>query len=86
MLLKGVFIIIPNNPLASHSLINFDFLLLPTAHFYKGIILVFFVLATFAVFLSVFLYTLNNTITMFYKLTKIFDKLVCTVEDLSYAS
>ena len=53
ILLKGV--LIPrllNNPLASWSLINFDFL--QTAHFDKIIILPFFVLAAFGLFISVF--------------------------------
>ena len=49
MLLKEVFIPkLINNPLASCSLINFDFLLSHTAHFDKSIILLqFFFLATF---------------------------------------
>ena len=43
-----------NNPLASCSLSNFDFLLLHTKHFDKSIILHFLVLATLGFLLSVF--------------------------------
>ena len=39
---------------ASCSLINFQFLLLNTAHFDKGIILLFFVFTAFGLLLSVF--------------------------------
>ena len=43
-----------NNPLASCSLMYFNFLLLHTAHFDKSIILPFFVFTTFAFLLCVF--------------------------------
>ena len=43
-----------NNSLASHSLINFKFLLLHTAHFDKSIILPFLVFITVLFLLSVF--------------------------------
>ena len=52
------------NPLASCSLINFDFLLSHTAHFDKNIIFVFLVFRTFGYLLSVFFYTSNNEITL----------------------
>ena len=69
ILLIGVFIPkLLNNPLASCSLINFDFLLSHTAHFDKSIIhpfLPFF--PTFGFFLLYFFYTSNNMITLFYK-------------------
>ena len=43
-----------NNPSASRSLINFDFLLSHTEHFDKSIILLFLVFTTFGFLLSVF--------------------------------
>ena len=55
ILLKGVcFPELLNNPIASYSLINFNFSLSHTAHFDKGIILPFFALTTFGFLLSVF--------------------------------
>ena len=54
------------NPLISCSLRNFDFLLLHTAHFDKGIILPFLVLTTFGFLLSVFFYTSDHKIILFY--------------------
>ena len=52
----GIFIPVNllNNPLASCSLIKFDFLLLHTAHFDTSIILPFLVFKTFGFLLSVF--------------------------------
>ena len=57
-----------NNPLASCSLRNFDFLLLHTENFVKSIILLFSVFTTFGFLLSVFFLHLdtNNKITLFY--------------------
>ena len=57
ILFKGVFIPeLLNNQLDSCCFINskFEFLLSKTAHFDKNIILLFFVLATFEILLSVF--------------------------------
>ena len=55
-----------NNPLASCSLINLDFLLLHTEHLNKSIILSFFVFKTSGFLLCVFFYTSNNKITLSY--------------------
>ena len=64
---KGAFILkLLNNPLASCSLINFEFLLSHTAHYYKSIILPFFVLATFGFLLSVFFCTSSDMIKLLY--------------------
>ena len=54
---NGIFIPVKllNNLLASCSLINFNFLILHTAHFDKSIIHPFLVLATLGFLLSVFL-------------------------------
>ena len=55
ILLKDVFIPkLLNNPLASCSLQNFQFLLLHTEHFVKSILLPFVVLTTFGFLLSIF--------------------------------
>ena len=51
--LKGSFLL--NNPTASCSLINLDFLLLDTTHFDKSIV-------TFESILSIFFYFLNSMI------------------------
>ena len=56
ILLKGALIPkLRNYPLASCSLVNFDFLLSHTAHFDKSIILPFFVVANLGFLFSVFL-------------------------------
>ena len=64
-----------NNPPAFSSLINLDFLLSHTAHFDKGTGFPLFVFATIRVFTCCFFLHFNtiryNTITFFYKETKI---------------
>ena len=45
---------LPNNLLASCSLVNFNFLLLQTIHFNKSIIITFLVFTNFGFLLSVF--------------------------------
>ena len=66
ILLKGV--LIPkllDNPFASCSLINFDFLLPHTSHFNNMIVLPLLVAEIFGLMLSVFFYTLDNKIALF---------------------
>ena len=77
-LLKCFFITkLLNNPLASCSLINLNFLLSHTAHFDKSIILPFFVFTTFRFLFSVFfLHFKQYDNSVFYKWTKIFDKVI----------
>ena len=74
---KGILLkVIPkllNNPQASRSLINLYFLLLQTAQFDITIILPIFFLQILGFYCLLFLYTLNNKRTLFYKLIKIFD-------------
>ena len=55
-----------DNPFVSCSFINLDFLLPHTAHFDNNIVLPLVVFRTFRYILSVFFYTLNNKITLFY--------------------
>ena len=66
-----------NNPLAFWSLINFEFLLSfwHTVHFDKSFILPFFVLQRLGFYFLLLFYIWNNTMTLFYKWTKIFFKL-----------
>ena len=54
-----------NNPFASYSFINLDFLLPYTAHFDDNIVLPFFVFNTFQSTFSVFFCTLDNMSTCF---------------------
>ena len=54
-----------NNPLASCSLRNFNFLLLHTEHIDESILPLFLILTTFGFSLSVFFYTSNNKIILF---------------------
>ena len=58
--------ILLNNPLVSCSLTNFNFVPSNTVHFDKSIILQFFVLTAFRLLLSLFFYTLDNKIILFY--------------------
>ena len=55
-----------NIPLASCFLINFDFLQPHIAHFDNIIVLPLLVFETLGLMLSVFFYTLNNKIALFY--------------------
>ena len=70
----GIFPILLSSPFTSCSLINLGFLLLQTAQFDESISFPFFVFSTLGFLLSVFFYTSNNTITLFYKETRIFDE------------
>ena len=54
-----------NNPQASCSLVNFDFLLLHNAHFNKSTILSFLVLANLGFYFLYFFYTLKSKIALF---------------------
>ena len=55
-----------NNPFASFSLVNFYFLAPHIAHFDNIIVLPLLVFETLGFMLSVFFYTLNNKIALFY--------------------
>ena len=55
-----------NNPFASCLLINLDFLLTHIAHFDNSVVLLLLVFKTIGFMLSVFFYTLNNMIALFY--------------------
>ena len=56
-----------NIPLASDFLINLDFLVSPhVTHFDNNIVLSLLVFETLGLMFSVFFYTLNNMITLFY--------------------
>ena len=81
--LRAVFILkLLNDTLAFCSLKNLNFLLPHTAHFHKIISFPLFVFAAFEFLLSVFFYTSNNILTLFYKKTKLFHVVLIFVDFL----